>query len=159
VARTSWLALLAFLAYIGITLLAVQDPDFFVPSRRTDLPLVGISIPTFSFFLFAPPLAAALYIYLHIHLLRLWDAPPPDLDRFIPDRLFATFLRAQFLCGPDNPRRKTGTPCPVDLPREECRAWAVARGWSSRINPSIPSKSVCIRPVHALCMLRSRANA
>jgi hypothetical protein len=73
-ARTSWLALLAFLAYVGITLLAVQDADFFVPSRRTDLPLVGISIPTFSFFLFAPPLAAALYIYLHIHLLRLWDA-------------------------------------------------------------------------------------
>jgi uncharacterized protein YjbI with pentapeptide repeats len=73
-ARTSWLALLAFLAYIGITLLAVEDADFFVPSRRTELPLVGISIPTFSFFLFAPPLAAALYIYLHIHLLRLWDA-------------------------------------------------------------------------------------
>jgi uncharacterized protein YjbI with pentapeptide repeats len=82
-ARTSWLALLAFLAYIGITLLAVEDADFFVPSRRTDLPLVGISIPTFSFFLFAPPLAAALYIYLHIHLLRLWDAiadAPPRMD-------------------------------------------------------------------------------
>jgi len=73
-ARTPWLALLAFLAYIGITLLAVQDADFFVPSRQTELPFVGISIPTFSFFIFAPPLAAALYIYLHIHLLKLWDA-------------------------------------------------------------------------------------
>jgi uncharacterized protein YjbI with pentapeptide repeats len=73
-ARTSWLALLAFLAYIGITLLAVEDADFFVPSRQTDLPLVGIAISTEAFFWFAPPLAAALYVYLHIHLLKLWDA-------------------------------------------------------------------------------------
>ncbi|MCO7244680.1 pentapeptide repeat-containing protein [Halomonas sp. Mc5H-6] len=72
-ARTSWIALLAYLGYIGITLLAVQDADFFVPSRQTELPLVGISIPTFWFFVFAPPLAAALYVYLHIHLLKLFD--------------------------------------------------------------------------------------
>jgi hypothetical protein len=38
IARTSWLALLAFLAYIGITLLAVEDADFFVPSRQTSCP-------------------------------------------------------------------------------------------------------------------------
>jgi hypothetical protein len=83
IARTSWLALLAFLAYIGITLLAVEDADFFVPTRQTELPLVGISIPTLSFFLFAPPLAAALSVYLHIHLLKLWDAlaeAPPEID-------------------------------------------------------------------------------
>jgi hypothetical protein len=73
-ARTSWLVLLAFLGYIGITLLSVHDADFFVPSRETELPLVGISIPTFSFFVFAPLLCAALYIYLHIHLLKLFDA-------------------------------------------------------------------------------------
>jgi hypothetical protein len=85
IARTSWLALIAFLAYIGITLLAVEDADFFVPSRQTELPIVGIAIPTFSFsfFVFAPILATALYIYLHIHLLKLWDAiaeTPPILD-------------------------------------------------------------------------------
>jgi hypothetical protein len=83
IARTSWLALLAFLAYIGITLLAVEDADFFVPSRQTQLPLVGIAIPTFSFFVFAPILATALYVYLHIHLLKLWDAiaeAPPIVD-------------------------------------------------------------------------------
>jgi uncharacterized protein YjbI with pentapeptide repeats len=83
IARTSWLALIAFLAYIGITLLAVEDADFFVPSRQTQLPIVGIAIPTFSFFVFAPLLATALYVYLHIHLLKLWDAiaeTPPIID-------------------------------------------------------------------------------
>jgi hypothetical protein len=74
IARTSWLALLAFLAYIGITQLADEDADFFVPARETQLPLVNIAIPTFSFFWLTPPLPAALYVYLHIHLLKLWDA-------------------------------------------------------------------------------------
>jgi hypothetical protein len=74
IARTSWLALLGYLAFIGVTLLGVEDADFFVPARQTDLPLVNVAIPTFSFFLFAPILGAALYAYLHIHLLKLWDA-------------------------------------------------------------------------------------
>ena len=82
-ARHSWVALLAYLAFIGITLLGVQDADFFVPSRETVLPLVAVRIPTASFFWFAPVLAAALYIYLHVHLLQLWDAfaeAPPRID-------------------------------------------------------------------------------
>jgi hypothetical protein len=74
IARTSWLALLGYLAFIGISLLAVEDVDFFVETRRTDLPLVGVAIPTHAFFLFAPILAAALYVYLQVHLLKLWDA-------------------------------------------------------------------------------------
>ena len=74
IARTSWLALLGYLAFIGISLLAVEDADFFVETRRTDLPLVGVAIPTYSFFFFAPILAAALYVYLQVHLLKLWDA-------------------------------------------------------------------------------------
>ena len=73
-ARTSWIALLGYLAFIGVTLLGVEDADFFVPSRQTQLPLVNVSIPTASFFIFAPILAAALYIYLHIILMKLWDA-------------------------------------------------------------------------------------
>lgn len=73
-ARTSWIGLLGFLAFVGVTLLGVQDADFFIPSRQTKLPLVGVAIPTASFFIFAPILGAALYIYLHIHLTKLWQA-------------------------------------------------------------------------------------
>ena len=73
-ARTSWITLLAYLAFICVTLLGVEDADFFLPSRQTRLPLIDVSIPTTSCFVFAPILAAALYVYLHIILLKLWDA-------------------------------------------------------------------------------------
>ncbi len=79
-ARTTWFALLGYLAFVGVTLLGVEDADFFIDSRQTDLPLVGGAIPTSSFFKFAPILGAALYIYLHLHLRKLWEAlhaPPP----------------------------------------------------------------------------------
>jgi hypothetical protein len=62
-----------------------------------------------------------------------WETAPPDLDGIVendaqdsPDS--PEELRAKLLCGPGNPRRKTGTPCPVELFRDECRTWAVARG-------------------------------
>ena len=83
IARTTWFGLLAYLAFVGITLLGVEDADFFVPSRQTQLPLVNVAIPTSSFFWFAPILGAALYAFLHLQLLKLWEAlatPPPTLD-------------------------------------------------------------------------------
>ena len=83
-ARTSWIVLLGYLAFVSVTLLAVEDADFFLPTRQTQLPLVDVAIPTASFFVFAPVLAAALYIYLHIILLKLWDAfrdvTDPEVD-------------------------------------------------------------------------------
>lgn len=72
VARTSWLGCLTFLAFVGVTLLGVEDADFFILSRQTELPLVGVAIPTFSFFVLAPPLSTALYVHLHIQLVKLW---------------------------------------------------------------------------------------
>ena len=83
IARTTWFGLLAYLAFVGVTLLGVEDADFFVPSRQTQLPLVNVAIPTSSFFWFAPMLGAALYAYLHLQLLKLWEAlakPPPIID-------------------------------------------------------------------------------
>ncbi|MBP7241780.1 hypothetical protein [Amaricoccus sp.] len=73
-ARASWIAMLGYFAFVFVTLLGVEDADFFVPSRQTQLPLVNVAIPTASFFWFAPALGAALYVYLHIVLLKLWDA-------------------------------------------------------------------------------------
>ncbi|WP_172329252.1 pentapeptide repeat-containing protein [Mangrovicoccus sp. HB161399] len=66
--RTNWFSLLAYLTFMMITVLGVEDADFFIPSRQTQLPLVGVSIPTASFFAFAPILAAALHVYLHLFL-------------------------------------------------------------------------------------------
>ena len=73
-ARATWLSLLGYLAFVGVTLLGVEDVDFFVASRRTDLPLINVAIPTREFFIFAPILGTAIFAYLHFHLLKLWHA-------------------------------------------------------------------------------------
>ncbi|MEL7277692.1 MAG: pentapeptide repeat-containing protein [Pseudomonadota bacterium] len=83
VARTSWFGLLAYLAFVGVTLLGVEDADFFIVERQTRLPLIGVDIPTAAFFRYAPILGAALHIYLHLQLLKLWEAlaePPSKVD-------------------------------------------------------------------------------
>ncbi|MEM9436073.1 MAG: pentapeptide repeat-containing protein, partial [Pseudomonadota bacterium] len=83
VGRTNWFALLAYQTFAFITILGVEDADFFIDSRQTQLPLIGVDIPTFSFFLFAPALGAALYIYLHLHIRKLIAAiaePPPRVQ-------------------------------------------------------------------------------
>ena len=86
--RTTWFGLLAYLAFVGVTLLGVQDADFFVPSRQTTLPLVNVDIPTRSFFLVAPVIGLALYTYLHLQLLKLWEVLAPPLGpRIGRDRL------------------------------------------------------------------------
>jgi len=70
-ARAGWLSLLFVLVFVSVTLVGVEDIDFFIPDRQTALPLVGLSIPTNMFFVLGPPLVAALYGNLHFHLLKL----------------------------------------------------------------------------------------
>jgi len=97
-ARASWLSLLTFVAFIFVTLLGVDDADFFIPSRQTQLPLINVAIPTKDFFAFAPLLAAALYANLHFHLMKLWEALSPDNapgfknSRHFSDRINASFI-------------------------------------------------------------------
>jgi hypothetical protein len=83
-ARGTWLGLLAYLAFVGVTLMGVEDADFFLTERQTDLPLIGVSVPTNLFFYIAPTLGAMLYIHMHLYLLKLWKAlgeVPSDPDR------------------------------------------------------------------------------
>lgn len=96
--RSNWFALLAYLAFALVTTLAVEDIDFFVDSRQTELPLVGVSIPTFSFFIFAPIIGTALYVYLHLHIRKvseaLSEAPAgsPPLEEVIRPWLLNDFI-------------------------------------------------------------------
>lgn len=88
-ARTSWFGLLSYLAFVGVSLMGVEDADFFIPERQTELPLVGLSIPTFLFFALAPWLGFLLYAYFHLHLMKLWEAlaeaPAPEGERRLGD--------------------------------------------------------------------------
>jgi uncharacterized protein YjbI with pentapeptide repeats len=91
-ARTVWFALIAFLAFIGLTLTSVRDLDFFSATATTQLPIVNIAIPTTTFFWSAAWLAAILHTYFHLYLLKLWDVlaeAPPEIDGApLGDRVF-----------------------------------------------------------------------
>jgi uncharacterized protein YjbI with pentapeptide repeats len=107
-ARTNWLGLMAYLAFFGVTLLGVEDADFFIESRQTDLPLLGVSIPTLYFFGVAPVLAAALYAYLHFHLMTLWhvlaEAPERIDGKPLGERTFPWLVNDLALSArPDRP--------------------------------------------------------
>lgn len=89
-ARVTWLGLLSYLAFVGVTLMGVQDADFFIKERETTLPLVGVSVPTNLFFYIAPTLGAMLYIHMHLYLLKLWKALgelPSDPDRPVGEKI------------------------------------------------------------------------
>ncbi len=58
-ARATWFGLLGLLAFVGVTLLAHKDADFFAYGAETQLPLVGITVPVKAFFIFAPLFVAA----------------------------------------------------------------------------------------------------
>jgi hypothetical protein len=58
------------------------------------------------------------------HVWGCWETPPEGFDALVARVAERTggdpdSIRAEFLCGPDNPRRKTGTPWPLDKPRPE----------------------------------------
>ncbi|WP_172328062.1 pentapeptide repeat-containing protein [Mangrovicoccus sp. HB161399] len=81
--RANWFGLLAYLAFVTVTLLGVENIDFFLDSRQTELPLVGVSIPTASFFVAAPILGAALHVYLHLFVRKSTAAlmvPPAEVN-------------------------------------------------------------------------------
>jgi uncharacterized protein YjbI with pentapeptide repeats len=116
VGRANWLGLLAYLAFAAITLLGVEDADFFIATRQTTLPLIGVAIPTFSFFIFAPILGAALYVYLHLHIRKLAEAlaaPPASVD----SAPLETHLKSWLLTDLILRRRRDGatTPRRLDL--------------------------------------------
>ncbi|HSF94131.1 MAG TPA: hypothetical protein VLA52_03825 [Thermohalobaculum sp.] len=73
-ARANWFGLIGLCLFVGVTLLGHEDADFFAFGAETKLPLVNVEIPVKAFFTFAPLLVAALYIYLHLYLISLWDA-------------------------------------------------------------------------------------
>ncbi|MEL7098176.1 MAG: hypothetical protein AAGM84_05035 [Pseudomonadota bacterium] len=49
-ARGTWLVLLGTIVFLLVTTLSVEENDFFGLDRGTELPLIGINVPTSTFF-------------------------------------------------------------------------------------------------------------
>ncbi len=87
-----WFALLVYISFASLTLLGISDADFFDVSRQTTLPVIGVDVPTASFFWSGPLLGAILYCYFHFKLVKLWHAlSKADTihgERFLSDEVF-----------------------------------------------------------------------
>ncbi|MEO1701089.1 MAG: pentapeptide repeat-containing protein [Pseudomonadota bacterium] len=82
-ARATWIGLLGVLVYCGVTLMGVEDVDFFALDNMTLLPFLNVSIPITFFFVSGAVLVAAIYVYHHIYLELLWKelgTAPPRID-------------------------------------------------------------------------------
>ena len=119
-ARATWFGLLGLLAFVGVTLLAHNDADFFAFGAETQLPLIGIKVPVKAFFYVAPVLVAAIYAYLHLYLMTLWDAladAPAQIDgQPLADRVFPWLISYAALWD-RNRRRRDGSAAPRALGR------------------------------------------
>lgn len=73
-ARNTWFVLLGVLVFVSVTLMGVEDIDFYGVDRATKLPPMDVEVPTRLFFVAASILSAAVFGYFHLYLIRLWDA-------------------------------------------------------------------------------------
>ncbi len=91
-ARTTWFGLIALTLFVGVTLLAHTDADFFARDAATTLPILNIDVPVIAFFVMAPLLVTAIHVYLQVYLVTLWDAlgraPAQVEDAPLADRVF-----------------------------------------------------------------------
>jgi uncharacterized protein YjbI with pentapeptide repeats/transposase-like protein len=109
-ARNSWLAFIALLAYLLITLGGVSHKDLLLNSP-VKLPIINVDIPLFSFFLYALLLLLLVYLALliqHVVLAgkfrKFTDAIEPYEKKAGPEHpareLVHSYVVAQVLAGP-----------------------------------------------------------
>ena len=119
-ASAIWFSQIGYLAFITVTLLSVSDLDFFSVTARISLPLLGVTIPTETFFYIAPWLAAVLHIYFHLVLMRLWDAvaeAPPSVGNLPLGERVAPWLVVDWALRRRSDYKKATTPHrPLTLP-------------------------------------------
>lgn len=72
-ASHTFLAMLAACVYSWLTVAATTDAALITNTATSSLPVIQTSIPIVGFYLAAPLLLLAVYLYLHINLQRLWE--------------------------------------------------------------------------------------
>ena len=114
-ARNAWLAFVLLLAYLLVTLAGVTHQNLLLNSPVT-LPIVGVQIPLFTFFLAAPVLLILVHLGLLVqHALlshKLYhfsraisvDEAPGERDHPLRIRLH-NYTYSQLLAGPKPPKR------------------------------------------------------
>lgn len=74
-ARTIWFLLIVVLLFCLYTLIYIKDEHFFGFGRAIRIPsIIAMDMPTDAFFIVLPTVIWAIYVYMHVYLLNLWQA-------------------------------------------------------------------------------------
>lgn len=76
-------------AYSILTAATTTDLGLLLNSSSTPLPVIGAKIPIVGFYWVMPVVILCLFVYLHVHLQRLWEAIA-ELPAFMPDGVQVT---------------------------------------------------------------------
>lgn len=104
-AATLFLTQLGLCAYVLLTVATTTDAGLLADAATSQLPLVSVAVPITRFYLAAPVVLLAVYLYYQLYMLRLWEglaelpAIFPDgqrLDRKIPPWLINGLVNAHF---------------------------------------------------------------
>src|SRR5262249_34041648 len=60
--------------FTGLTIGTTRDAALLTNNATSNLPIINADIPILGFYMVAPALLFGLYLYLHLYLLRLWEA-------------------------------------------------------------------------------------
>lgn len=83
-ARKVFFVMLLAIAYTWLTIASTSDIDLLTNASTTPLPIILTELPILGFYWTAPLLLIGFYIYLHLHLQRLWE-DLAALPAYFPD--------------------------------------------------------------------------
>jgi uncharacterized protein YjbI with pentapeptide repeats len=83
-ARTLFFTTLLSCVYGWLTIAGTSDVLLLTNSASSPLPIIGASIPIVSFYVVGPLILLLLYVYLQLHLQRLWERLA-ELPALFPD--------------------------------------------------------------------------
>jgi len=72
-ARVNFLAVVAGCVFCWLTIAQTSDGALLANIGQMPLPVINTKVPVSGFFLFAPAILLALYVYLQLYLQRMWD--------------------------------------------------------------------------------------
>ena len=72
-ARVNFLAVVASCVFCWLTIAQTADGSLIANRGAMSLPVIDTNVPVTGFFLFAPAILLALYVYLQLYLQRMWD--------------------------------------------------------------------------------------
>ena len=109
-ARVNFLAVVAGCVFCWLTIAQTSDGALLANIGQMPLPVINTKVPVSGFFLFAPAILLALYVYLQLYLQRMWDGLA-GLPAVFPDGAVLDEASLGQACGRGSSQHQFLKPC------------------------------------------------